>query len=263
MKKIKYILLVLLPLNVFAETTVNKDFTSSLRKFTDVYTENSGLLKADTVATYLQLRTGATQTAKWESYGVLRFGADTRTVLGSNDQVYNDNYLFMGVGFDYLGLFPGVRLVGQIGASEDITKKINLGGFDGRAGFMSYHEINKGITPIYGEFYSEGIYVHRYRNFLTSIQMRILYDLKTWRLSEGGAKNLVISPMANLVLSGDSSGQDYNRFAEARLGARIALRAPITFILNPYYVVGSRWERPTDFPNYQDFRILLVAAANF
>ena len=229
--------------------------------FNDFYSENSGFLKTQTVATYFQLRSGLRASSDWETYAATRFGGDTRTALGADDAIYNDNYLFLGLGVDYLGLLPGVRAVAQVGVSEDMNRKINLGGPDGRFGFMSYHELH-GSSPFYAEIYSEELYVHRYRNILATVQARILQDW--FVLNTGGrSRRLVLSPLANFVLSADSEGLDYNRFAEARLGFRLSLNGPITFILNPYYALGTRWERPTDYPTYQDFRLLVVAAAAF
>ena len=158
-------------------------------------------MKADTVTTYEQLRSGWAFGTQWEAYGVSRLGGDTRTVLDSSDAVYNDNYVFFGVGVDYLGLFPGVRAVAQIGVSEDLNSKIHMGGPDGRTGFMTYHEIRPSHFPIYSEIYSEELYVHRYRNVLASLQTRFLYDAVVWRFNPEGAKKLVVAPMANLVLA--------------------------------------------------------------
>ncbi|MEO5970822.1 MAG: hypothetical protein ABIQ95_12920 [Bdellovibrionia bacterium] len=239
--------------NCFCEESVIVE-PSTWARLNDIYFENIRLSKADTFVGYTQIRSGMSSlTNHIESYAVIRAAMDTRTLLGTMADVYNDNFLFVGAGFDYLGFLPGVRLTAQAGASMDLSSKIHQGGLDYRFGSQSYHEIrwNEGLKS---EIYSEALYFRRYSNFLTALQFRTIYSLAHWKF---GAHSMDLGPLATLVGSLDSEGLDYNRFAEVRLGARLTLQGPFTFALSPYYVIGGRWARPTDLANYADFRVLL------
>ncbi|MBI2711454.1 MAG: hypothetical protein HYX41_01135 [Bdellovibrio sp.] len=110
--------------------------------FADLYSEESALGQAKTLTTYTQVRAGLKTQSQLEFYGSARFGADSRTMFEKGTSVYNDNYLFLGAGVDYLGLLPGVRTVFQVGVSKDLSNKLDAGGLDGRVGVVTYHEIH-------------------------------------------------------------------------------------------------------------------------
>lgn len=228
-------------------------------RLNDIYFENIRLSNADTFVGYTQMRSGMTALdSKIESYAVLRAAMDTRSVWGSTGAVYNDNFLFAGVGFDYLGFLPGVRLTVQAGASVDLINKIHQGGVDYRFGSQSYHEI-QWVGDLKSEVYSEALYFRRYSNFLAALQFRTFYSLSRWKW---GGRQVVLGPLVNLVGSLDAEGLDYNRFAEVRVGGRLTLEGLFNLSLSPYYVLGGRWARPTDLANYADFRVLLSGSVS-
>jgi hypothetical protein len=224
----------------------------------EVYFESLRLSNIDTVAGYTQIRSGALWApVQLEGYAIARMSADTRTLMDSSSYVYNDNYLFAGVGFDFLGIAPGTRLTLQVGGSFDLTNKIHESGFDFRFGSQTYHEVSWIQKYLRSEIYSEALYFQRYKDILGSLQFRTIY--KIWDVTMGGGRTgLELGPLVNLVGSFDTVGLDYNRFLEARIGPRLTFRGPISLALTPYYVWGGRWGRPTDLPNYQDFRVLLT-----
>ena len=183
---------------------------------------------------------------------------DSRTFLEKSDQIYNDNYLFLGAGFDYTGFIEGVRLSLQLGNSFDLNEKIHLRGFDTRVGFMTYHEQMWGLERFWNEIYSEAFYVRRYRNGLFNLQLRSVYvplQLKQdhGRVFEGG-------PYLNGSFSFDTAAYDYNRFIEAQYGVRIRYRAPFATALHVLGVIGKRTEVNANPRNYQDFRLLLTGS---
>lgn len=224
--------------------------------FGEVYFESTRLTEAKTFAGFTQVRTGrAWESGQLETYITARMGADSRTNSENSLSVYNDNFVFTGVGVDYLGILPGFRATSQVGASFDLSSKIHSGGFDFRIGSQSYHEINWIGRKLVSEVYSELLYFRRYLNLLGNIQFRTVYNLVTASI---GNTRLEFAPLVNIVGAVDSQGLDYNRFGELRMGARITFRGPITVALSPYYVLGARWARPTNTPQYEDFRILLT-----
>jgi hypothetical protein len=252
----------IIALNALLWTSLATANEALFKNFSDVYNEETALSNARTVATYSQIRTGWNWHSGFETYLTTRLGADTRTVLEEGSAVYNDNYLFLGVGTDYLSALPGVRLTFQFGYSLDLTAKQALGGIDGRTGLITYHEFKiLDSRKLHSEIYSETLYVKRYQNILSSIQIRILYD---WiRFNSGNPeKGLKIEPLINLVVAFDLDGYDYNRFLESRFGFRFGYRGPIDIALLPYYAIGGRIQMPTDYPFYQDFRTLLVLSKN-
>ncbi len=241
--------------NCFAES-LDIQNQSHWTNLNEIYFENSRLTRADTYAAFGQVRSGGHWVpGQIEAYAITRMGADSRTILDSSNNIYNDNYVFAGVGIDYLGLLQGVRLGLQIGGSFDLSSKIQEGGFDYRIGTQSYHEIEWVKRNLLSEIYSEALYYRRYNNLLSSVQFRTIYNLFQW--NEVGHR-IELGPMINLVGSTDLDGLDYNRFIELRMGPRLTFRGPITLSLSPFYTFGSRWERPTTLPTYQDFRVLLT-----
>lgn len=227
--------------------------------FADHYSEHTALARAQTFASYTQLRGGLRVGSDLEVYAAGRFGADSRTIFEQGRSIYNDNYVFLGGGVDYLGLLPGVRLVAQVGASIDLSSKIHAGGLDGRVGVVTYHEVrNEALSPFYSEIYTEALYIHRYRNVLASGQFRVIYS--GIHLLDALGPRFKLDPMLNLVTSMDSGGMDFNRFFEARMGVRLSYRGPVDLILIPYYSLGTRFQGPANTLGYQDFRALLVVA---
>lgn len=255
---ILFIFVILSPSAYAAEDVSNQStqLLGNWSRLNDLYFENVRLSEADTYTGYAQLRSGfASQSKSVEVYAVSRIGADSRTNMDPSGGIYNDNFVFAGAGIDYLGLLPGVRATFQAGGSFDLSSKIHEGGFDLRTGFQTYHEIPLAGDRLYNEIYSEALYFQRYINILGSVQYRTVYSAFRWKKGNHGFE---IAPVLNLVAAADSSGLDYNRFAEARLGPRLVYRGPISLALTPQYVWGTRWARPTDLPYYTDFRILLT-----
>ena len=143
-KQLPIILFMLFFFNVASgraeESSLNDN--SSWVRLNDIYFESIRLSNIDTVAGYVQVRSGLSSALRQvEAYAVVRSSMDTRTLWGSSSGVYNDNFFFGGGGVDYLGLLPGLRLTAQVGASLDLSDKIHQGGFDYRVGTQSYHEI--------------------------------------------------------------------------------------------------------------------------
>lgn len=224
-----------------------------LKSFGDLYGESIYLNRFNTTAAFTQLRYGLTDPKKkLELYGTLRVGGDTRTQLDPNAGIYNDNFLFVGAGVDYVGLVRGVRLRAQVGHSTDLNSKINRGGFDALAGVITYHEIPLPEMRIVNEIYSEALYIHRYGNFLANLQTRTLYN--AFQSSKNGW-TFKIEPMISTSTVFDSQGLDYNRFVEGKAGVRATLRSrKISMAITPHYVVGTRMSGPN--PSFRDFRVL-------
>ena len=191
----------------------------------------------------------------FETYITPRLGADSRTFIDSSDTIYEDNFLFLGAGVDYTKLLPGVRLTAQVGRSFDLNSKIKLGGFDFRTGWMTYHEKEWIPVKLRSEFYTEGFYIYRYRNFITNGQARMVYVI--WKSSLERYKGLELAPYLNLVGNIDGSGYDYNRFAEAQYGLRLRHEPPVNVGLSLYGVRGHRFGTGSMSPNYNDFRVLV------
>ncbi len=236
-----------MPLNSSAEEA---------EQFLEAYTEGSSLSSVSTVAGLLQVRAGW-RLSSIELYGVARLGSDSRTLLEASNAVYNDNAIFAGAGADWLPPIPGVRLVAQLGGSLRLTQKAKESGWDARAGAVTYHELSGPGVDVFHEMYSEAIYVRRHADLFASVQGRTGYRLVEW---DWGPARLELSPLASLAVSSDLSGQDYNRFFELGLGPRLSARkaGDFTISLRPYYVLGTRWQRPTSEPRYDDFRVLLA-----
>ena len=251
---------------VYAATPASEVNQKNSNFFSDLYSEQQGLGQAQTLTTFTQLRAGIRNSSQFEFYAAARFGADSRTLFEKGTSVYNDNYLFMGVGVDYPGLLPGVRAILQLGGSKDLSNKLDSGGLDGRAGVVTYHEFRpRNTLGFFSEVYSEALYVHRYKNLMMSGQLRLFYGgLSTSKLfGESFAQKFKIEPMLYGVVSFDSAGLDFNRFVEARMGVRVRYHGPIEVQLLPHYVVGGRYQQPTQYPAYQDLRLLLVLAKDF
>ena len=221
-----------------------------------VYFEGANSNQVSTLGGLVVPKAGACQKKLGlEFYGTARTGVDTRTFLEKSDAIYNDNYLFAGLGVDYTALIPGVRLSAAVGHSFDLNPKIHLGGFDFRSGFMTYHEKEWVTSRLRNEIYSEGFYVRRYQNFVTALQVRSF--LTAWQSSPNNRyQGFEMGPYLNLMGSFDSAGADYNRFMEAQYGARIRYQAPMTFAFHVLGVAGHRSEG--EVRNYSDLRLLLT-----
>jgi hypothetical protein len=233
--------------------------TSKLRaeRFGDLYAEGVYLGRAKTTAGLLNARYGETLRPGLETYGVLRMGGDTRTYLEASDAVYNDNFMFLAAGLDYLNLLPGMRFSAQVGGSIDLNPKIHRQGFDFRTGMYTYHEAPSFTDSWNQEIYSEAVYVHRYRNFIADILWKLVfkaYEGNTWD----------INPLGAFVMSVDSKGYDYNRFVEFRTGVRVRAADWANLAFHPMYVFGTRWnvDHMAD-ANYREFRFLVTAYTAF
>src|SRR4051794_21316099 len=90
------LLIFLISGNVFGSVSNVQVSGTSLTWFSDIYAEGTGLSKAQTMASYTQLRTGLNVGSTLETYALARLGGDTRTGLDPSNAIYNDNYVFFG-----------------------------------------------------------------------------------------------------------------------------------------------------------------------
>lgn len=236
-----------------------------LSAFGDIYAEGINLNTDQTQAFDGYVRYGVrSEDYRWEYYAIGRGAGDTRTQSdGELGQIYNDNDFFAGGGVDYLGLLPGLRLSLQVGDSFNLNSKLArtaYAGFDFRVGTTTYHEIALPLRNLVEEIYSDAFYFRRYRDAIATLQARTAWTpLKTTL----GPLDLGFGPVLTAAGSGDTELLDFNDFAEIRLGARASVHGPISLSLEPQYVAGMRWERPTAVPNYHDVRVLLTAYYSF
>lgn len=225
--------------------------------FYSVYYESAYLDRAGTGAGLFVPRFGiADRDRGYEVYLTTRVGVDSRTFLEQSDQIYNDNFLFLGMGVDQVGWIKGVRFSLQTGSSIDLNPKINLGGFDLRAGFMTWHELEWIPGSLRTEVYSEVFYVRRYRNALASLQLRNFWPVVTRGKSR--YEGVELGPELEAVVSGDTAGYDYNRFIEGIAGARLQIHTPLSITLHVHGVRGQRLDPGGPVGAYQDFRVLLT-----
>ncbi|NDG85080.1 MAG: hypothetical protein EBX52_08595 [Proteobacteria bacterium] len=225
--------------------------------FYSLYYESAYLDRAGTGAGLFVPRFGITDPSRGlEVYVTSRVGVDSRTFLEQSDQIYNDNFLFIGMGVDQVTWIKGVRFSLQTGSSIDLNPKINLGGFDVRAGFMSWHELEWIPRSLRTEIYSEAFYVRRYRNTLGSLQLRNFWPV----LTRGSSRyeGLELGPELEGVISGDTVGYDYNRFVEGIAGVRLQIHTPLSIALHVLGVRGQRLESGSPIGAYTDFRLLLT-----
>ncbi len=225
--------------------------------FLSVYYESAYLDRARTGAGLLVPKFGVSDPKSGlQIYFTSRVGVDSRTFLEQSDQIYNDNFLFLGAGIDQVSWIPGVRFSLQAGNSIDLNPKINLGGFDVRTGWMSYHEkewISQGLRT---EIYSEALYIRRYRNILGSLHARNFWPI----LPAGRSRyeGFEFGPSLQFVVSGDSAGFDYNRLFEAQAGVRAQFHTPLAIALHLLGVRGARLDPESPIGRYADFRILIT-----
>jgi hypothetical protein len=218
-----------------------------------LYFESAYLQKPDTLAGLLVPKLGICNARSSVSlYLMPRLGMDSRTFIDRSDAIYNDNYLFLAAGSDYTGLMPGLRLSLQVGRSFDLTDKIKLGDFDVRAGWMSWHEVEWVSKRLWNEFYSEGFYIRRYRNFAFNAQVRTFYDL----LMLVRQDTLQFGPILNGSFAWDTHGYDYNRYAEAHYGLRMRYPSGFPLMLQVYGVEGRRLDGTRGERTYEDFRLV-------
>ena len=225
--------------------------------FFSAYYESVWLDRAQTAAGLLVPRVGVKSPEQgFEIYLTSRVGVDSRTYLEQSDQIYNDNFLFLGMGVDQVSWIKGVRFSLQTGTSIDLNPKINLGGFDLRAGFMTYHEIEWMPDRLRSEIYSEAFYIRRYRNGLGSLQLRTFLPLT----SQGRSRyeGLELGPEIEGVISGDTHGFDYNRFVEGLLGLRLQVHTPLSIGVHALGVRGRRLDPESAIGSYSDFRFLVT-----
>jgi len=242
---------------------INQASANEKAPFGELYFEGAHLDRVSTNSGFLYGKLGYSKDSlQWGI--VTRIGADTRTASDPSNAIYNDNYLFTGAGVSYLNAIPGVKLIAEVGYSFDLSKKINRAGVDFRTGWLSYHEILMSEYYVVAEFYSEGLYVHRYRDFLLDFQPRLFFNLFQ------PAKTISVGPMLSLNFSFDTANEDYNRFLEFNYGVKgkwflnsssngsgYSLGAQI------YGVRGFRTNQNTELPAYSDFRFLLFGYFSF
>lgn len=232
------------------------------RLFYDFYSENVFLPETENIkVSTFKLRVGPKlKRPEVEAYLVTRGGIDTETLAQSNDQIYFDNYLFIGAGVDYVNLLPGLRLTVEVGGTIDLTAKIQRDGFDFRTGSMSYHEFDF-TSRLRGELYHEALYTHRYRNINVFSKWTQLLKVGSFQKN---AFSFGLSPYVTLAGSIDTKGVDYNRFIEAYPGLRLKMTYKnLNMVVTPYYTFGKRYTRPTDRPSYQEFKALMVLSARY
>ena len=225
--------------------------------FADFYSEALWISRVQTLAGDGALRFGKKVPAqKIEYYGLIRASGDSRTQQQGYTQVYNDNTVFAGAGLDYVYFIPGLRLTAQAGYSWDLSDKVHRAGFDYRTGLLTYHEIHWADSKVFHEIYSEYLYVRRYRNFFADAQFRTLFDAFNHEID--AEHTFRLAPIATLVAGVDTQALDYNRYAEIHLGARAQVQGHLSLAFQPYYVWGSRWQKPTSLPHYDEFRFLVT-----
>jgi hypothetical protein len=146
----------------------------------------------------------------------------------------------------------GLRLTAQAGYSFDLKKSVNRDGFDFRTGAIVYVENRP--TPFLLEHYGESLYLHRYRDWISAYQLRLVYPT-----------NFPVSPIITGVAQIDSAGLVYNRFIEIRAGlrAQLPITAKATLQIQPNYVFGRRKQENFSYINYGEFRALAAFAAEF
>jgi hypothetical protein len=251
-KKTLFLALIFTFSKTFAETNA-----PGWDHFFNVYYESAYLNRAGTGAGLFVPRIGfSNPETGWEVYLVARTGIDSRTFLEQSDQIYNDNFLFMGAGIDQTKWIKGVRFSLQTGYSMDLNPKIKLGGADLRAGMLSYHEVEWIMNSLRSEVYSEAFYVRRYRNVLGSLHVR-----NFWPLIQTGSdryQGIELGPVLQGVVSGDTAGFDYNRFLEGQLGVRLMFHTPIALSIHALAIRGTRFEKGSPIGAYQDARAVIT-----
>jgi hypothetical protein len=226
-------------------------------RFFSAYYESAYLNRAGTGAGLFVPRMGFSNPGSgWEVYLVARTGIDSRTFLEQSDQIYNDNFLFLGAGVDQVAWVKGVRFSLQAGYSMDLNPKIKLGGADLRAGMLSYHELEWFPNSLRTEIYTEAFYVRRYRNILGSVHVRNFWPLL--RTGEDRYQGVELGPVIQGVASGDTAGFDYNRFFEGQFGARLLFHKPIALGVHALAVRGYRFEGSSPIGAYQDARVVIT-----
>lgn len=219
--------------------------------FYDVYGESVYLKEAETWAQSLKARAGMRHNAvpSTELYLTSRIGADSRTLLESGTNIYNDNYVFVGPGVDLVSLFPGVRLTLSAGYSWDLVENIDRSGFDMQFGTITYHEIPVAHRLI-NEIYSELLYIHRHENTFFNIQNRLRY-----LLFETG--NFRIFPLVSANLSYDAEDFAGARYFDIKPGLRVQIpfSKNVGINIEPQYVY--RWPLQDPKGRIEDFRVLL------
>ncbi len=222
---------------------------SAATPFVNFYGESSYLSEISTISSLGQLKAGyKCEANQLESALIVRVGADTRTFRDVSPAIYSDNYVFSGLGLDYLGLFSGVRATLQVGHSWDLSKKIHREGFDWRTGFTTWHEFGK--EKFLHEVYSEALYIHRYRDAFFNAHWYLYVPLFE---KEKGKTTFDLGPIAGPHVSLDSEGLSDYRYAEFRAGFRLRAKNFLSFALQPYFVTGNQWERGK---SYSEFRLL-------
>lgn len=228
-------------------------FSNGLKAFQDVYSESAYLSQGETWVHSTQLRVG--RRAQWigpnnEVYAVGRMVGDSRT-LSEEQNIYNDNAVFLGLGFDVFPLWPGFRWTNQLGYSWDMAEKIDRQGVDFRTGLVSYHErlLSTG-EKFYDEWYSEALYQHRFENVFVNVQSR--WSLWQWQF---GAVQL--SPRYLTVVSFDAQSDAFSRYVDQRLGLQVKVDLWNAVQLNVTPQVLQRWFLGSDLESFQEFRVFV------
>lgn len=243
--------------NVLQDRTSKKSLFERSEAFLDWYNENLWLDDQNSGTSFIQVKAGR-KLEQSLGYLTVRTAGDTKTQSEKSNLIVNDNYLFLGAGFDYLNLVKGVRLTAQIGSSFDLSSKINRSGFDFRLGEQSYHEYNINEDLLL-EFYTEGLYTHRYKNFIAYAKSTIVYQATQSKILNGTLKT---GPILRVAGSFDSEGLHYNRFTESQAGYRIKfLKNNLSLTLEPYYSLGK--EFGDKGRSYNRLRIILISGLNF
>ena len=248
---------------IFFASILHRSIAHASEGFVDLYSEGIYLNKTDNFVGFGHFRAGyrPADLHTLEIYGALRGSSDARSSGQPLGQILNDNFIFAGIGTDYLPDFiKGIRLRAQVGNSFDINNNQTLrSGFDYQGGLITYHE-SELISPLVGlENYSETLYVYRYRNLLFAEQARLLFK---WAKMSSGDWTLGAFPLIGATLDYDSQGLDYNRFVDVRPGLRLSARtANICFSVTPEYVTGTLIYGARSA--FHEFRLLGVAYLAF
>jgi hypothetical protein len=221
--------------------------------FANLYAEGNYLGDSNNIVGFSQLR-GGRLFDRFELYADARLSTDTRSDFRPLGQVFNDNFVFLGVGADYLPApLPWLRLRLQVGHDFNLGEDaLRPEGFDLLGGWLTYNEFEPGGRFLF-ENYSEGLYYYRYRNAIFHDQLRLL-----WRYFETRSSGTLwgAAPITMAVINFDTSGVQYNRFFDSRTGIRFYARTHKTlFSLTPMYVVGTQLQGSR---SYGEFRLLGV-----
>ena len=232
-------------------------------RWSDIYASLMGESRFTDITGQLILRHGVVLHSKprTDAYLIARVNGDSRSRGGTSPEIFNDNYISLGIGirrqihnnvFAYAEADYAFRL-----ANRPVTNK----GAEARIGINGYSDrfIN---TKNYTSRYFDISYYSRYSNIIGYADFERGYYLLGDNYSEGSESTLAAYMGFGLV--GDTNGQYYNNTAEGLLGLRYSPHHLPGISLSLEAAVGHYLGRETsDSPNpyngfYGNFRIMLT-----